>query len=377
MVSTASLHHIRLFYAAYFGAMGLILPYFPVYLDARGLDVAAIGLVTGVLALTRVFSPPLVGQALDRCQGSGAFIMAASLLAALFALLLTWAPAFWPMLTVVFGFGFLWSAVLPLTDGISIHVSEAAWADYGSLRVWGSIGFVLASLAGGYWLADADITLFPYWLCLLLLVTGVAAHGFPANVDQAPHATETRGQFPVAFLALLATSFLMQASHGAYYGFYSLYLAGLGYQGWEIGAFWVLGVAAEILLMWRGSRFVQRVAPAPLLGACLVLAAWRWLGIGLATDWWWLALLQLLHAATFATFHISAVVWVKRLAPPGRHAAAQGWYSSCGFGMGSTLGIMACGWISARWGYTGAFFACATVALAGLLPAAWLPVRRS
>ncbi len=375
MVSTASLHHIRLFYAAYFGAMGLILPYFPVYLAARGLDVAAIGLATGLLALTRVFSPPLVGQILDRCHGTAAFIVVASLLAAMFALLLPWAPAFWPMAMIVFAFGFLWSAVLPLTDGISIHVSEAAWADYGSLRLWGSIGFVLASLAGGLWLADADITRFPYWLSLLLVVTGLAAIGFPADIDQPTHASTTREKFPVTFFALLATSFLMQASHGAYYGFYSLYLVAQGFQGWEVGAFWVLGVIAEIVLMWRGSRFLQRAAPAAVLGGCLLLAALRWLGTGLATQWWLLALLQLLHAATFAAFHISAVIWAKRLAPPQRQAAAQGWYSACGFGLGSTLGIMACGWITAQWGYAGAFFACTAVALLGLLPVSWLPRR--
>lgn len=375
MVSTASLHHIRLFYAAYFGAMGLILPYFPVYLSVRGLDVASIGMITGLLALARVFSPPLVGHVLDQRQSSSAFIFAASFLAGLLALLLPWTSHFWSLAVIVLGFGFLWSAVLPLTDGISIHVSEAAWADYGRLRVWGSIGFVLASLAGGVWLADTDIMSFPYWLCLLLLVTGIAARGFPVNIEHVSRSGAVQEQFTAPFFALLVTSFLMQASHGAYYGFYSLYLVELGYDGWQVGAFWVLGVTAEIVLMWACSRFLQNAAPARVLGICLVLAALRWLGIGLTQFWLWLALLQLLHAATFAAFHISAVTWVKRLAPAHRHAAAQGWYSACGFGLGTTLGIMACGWISAQFGYGNAFFACGAVALLGLLPAVWLPKR--
>jgi len=167
----------------------------------------------------------------------------------------------------------------------------------------------------------------------------------------------------------------MQASHGAYYGFYSLYLVELGFQGWQIGAFWVLGVAAEIVLMWTCSRYLQNAAPARVLGVCLVLAALRWLGIGMAQYWLWLVLLQLLHAATFAAFHISAVTWVRRLAPASRHAAAQGWYSACGFGMGTTVGIMACGWISEQSGYTAAFFACSAVAMLGLLSSACLPKR--
>ncbi len=375
MVSTASLHHIRLFYAAYFGAMGLILPYFPVYLSVRGLDVAAIGMITGLLALARVFSPPLVGHMLDKKPSSKGFITGACLAAALFILLLSWAVNIWVIAAVVLAFGFLWSAVLPLTDGISIHVSEAAWVDYGRLRVWGSVGFVAASLAGGAWLADADMLHFPFWLCLLLLVTAIAARGFPANVGQSVGNGEARERFSFAFFALLTTGFLMQASHGAYYGFFSLYLVELGYSGWQIGAFWVVGVAAEIVLMWAFSRPLQQAAPAWVLGTCLLLAALRWLGIALAEYWLWLVLLQLLHAASFAAFHISSITWVKRLAPDASHAAAQGWYSACGFGLGTTLGIMACGWISAQHGYAAAFFTCSAVALLGLLAVVWLPRR--
>ena len=375
MVSTASLHHIRLFYAAYLGAMGLILPYFPVYLSARGLDVAAIGMITGLLALARVFSPPLVGHMLDKKSSSRGFIMGASLAAALCILLLSWAANIWIVAAVVLAFGFLWSAVLPLTDRISIHVSEAAWADYGRLRVWGSIGFVVASLAGGAWLADTDMLQFPYWLCLLLMVTAVAARGFPADIGQSVSIGGEQERFTAAFFALLATGFLMQASHGAYYGFYSLYLVELGYEGWQIGAFWVVGVAAEIVVMWAFSRPLQQAAPAWVLGTCLLLASFRWLGIGLASDWWWLILLQLLHAASFSAFHISSLTWVKRLAPSASHAAAQGWYSACGFGLGTTLGIMGCGWISAQHGYPAAFFTCSAVALLGLFSAVWLPRR--
>ena len=375
MVSASSLHHIRLFYAAYFGAMGLILPYFPVYLSERGLDVAAIGMITGLLAMARVFSPPLVGHMLDKKPSSKGFITGACLVAALFVLMLSWAVNIWLIAAVVLAFGFLWSAVLPLTDGISIHVSEAAWVDYGRLRVWGSIGFVVASLAGGAWLADADMLRFPYWLCLLLIVTAVAARGFPVDISNAANEGEARERFTPAFFALLVTGFLMQASHGAYYGFYSLYLVELGYEGWQIGAFWVVGVAAEIVLMWACSRPLQQAAPIWVLSTCLLLASFRWLGIGLASDWWWLILLQLLHAASFAAFHISSITWVKRLAPSASHAAAQGWYSACGFGLGTTLGIMGCGWISAQLGYAAAFYACSAVALLGLLSAIWLPKR--
>ena len=377
MVSISSLHHIRLFYAAYFAAMGIVLPFFPVYLAGRGLDVAAIGVFTGLLSVAKVLAPPIAGHALDRSRKPGRFILFALLSAALLAFTFPWAMSHWMLALVVLLFGSLWAAVLPLTDGLSVAVSEASLIDYGRLRVWGSIGFVAASLFGGIWLVGTDAANFPYWLAALMLIAGCSAHGFPERSGAIGHDDKTSGPTGRAFGWLLLVGFLMQASHGAYYGFFSLYLLQSGYTGWQVGAFWVLGVLAEIVLMWRFSRPVAEASPAWMLSCCLLLAALRWLGLSLTTELVWLILLQLLHAASFAAFHINAVTWVQRLAPAHRRASAQGWYSSTGFGLGTALGIMGCGWIATRGGgvadFPSAFAVCAGVALCGLLAASQLP----
>jgi len=369
MISVASLHSIRLFYAAYFATMGIILPFFPVYLAGRGMDTEAIGLFTGLLAISRVLAPPLAGRTLDHSTDTSRFILVASLAAAMLALLLPWLESREVLALAVLIFGCLWAVVLPLTDGLSVAVSEAALVDYGRLRVWGSIGFVAASLAGGIWLAGGNQFRLPYWLAVTSLVTALAARGFPANTLQQERVSPRAKYFSSPFILLLLVSFLMQASHGAYYGFYSLYLLKAGYAGWMIGSLWVLGVIAEMVLMWKWSRPIGEAAPALVLPVCLLLASVRWLGIALTQVWWLLALLQLLHAASFAAFHVSAVTWVSRLSPHGRQASAQSWYSASGFGLGTALGIMACGWISSQSGISGfqmAFMACAAVALLGV-----------
>jgi len=158
----------------------------------------------------------------------------------------------------------------------------------------------------------------------------------------------------------------MQVSHGAYYGFFSLYLSEAGYSGGQIGLYWVIGVVAEIILMWRWSKALQAAAPALVFTICLLLASLRWFGIALTTDPILLILLQLLHAASFAAFHVAAIAWVKRLSPDSRHAAAQGLFSAAGFGLGSTIGIMGCGLIASAFGFTTAFYLCALIALLGI-----------
>lgn len=375
MITASSLLAIRVFYAAYFAAMGLILPYFPVFLADKGMEVAVIGVMTGLLAIAKVMSPPWVGHWADGLPPRQAryFILVASLCSALAAL--AWLPLeqVWLLALVVLVFGVLWAAILPLTDGLSIAVSEAQLADYGRLRVWGSIGFVLASFAGGVWLADGRMHDFPWWLAGLMLVLALAAWFFPDWQEHEHTGKREQGAFSRSFLWLLAASFMMQVSHGAYYGFYSLYLVELGYPGWQIGGLWVLGVLAEIILMWGWSKPFQQAAPAMLISVCMLLAALRWLGIGLSESWYWLVLWQLLHAASFAAFHLSAITWVRKLAPKGRYAMAQGWYSASGFGLGSTVGIMGCGVIAQQAGFSMAFFVCAGIACAGSLMAWKLP----
>ncbi len=376
MVTRQSLNRIRLFYAAYFAAMGLILPFFPIYLDGRGLDAAMVGLMTGLLALAKVFAPPWIGHRLDRRPEIQLhrFIVGASCMAAVTVILIGLVMNMYLLAAAILLFGIFWASVLPITDGLSVSVSESNNADYGRLRAWGSVGFVITSLAGGVWLVGSNMAAFPIVLAILMLVLAFAAHGFP-RLEPPPHSDSGRQSFSAPFYLLLAIAFIMQVSHGAYYGFYSLYLAAAGYSGWQIGLFWGIGVIAEIALMWQWSRALQQASPSLIFSLCLLLATLRWLGIGLTTNAVLLVGLQLLHAASFAAFHVTAIAWIKRLAPAGRHSAAQGLYSAAGFGLGSTIGIMACGLIADSMGYSMAFYICAGVAILAIPLAFLLPKK--
>jgi len=377
MVTPQSLNRIRLFYAAYFAAMGLILPFFPIYLDGRGLDAAMIGLMTGLLALAKVIAPPWIGHALDRQPDvrMHRFIMIVSCLAAVTVIVIGLVTNMYLLAAMILLFGIFWATALPLTDGLSVSVSESKVADYGRLRVWGSIGFVITSLAGGFWLVGPNMATFPIVLAVLMLVLAFAAHGFPM-LETPTDPDSGREPFSKPFYLLLGIALMMQISHGAYYGFFSLYLADAGFSGWQIGMYWGIGVIAEIVLMWRWSRSLQQAAAPLVFSLCLLLAALRWLGIGLTTDAALLAVLQLLHAASFAAFHVAAIAWVKRLAPAGRHSAAQGLYSAAGFGLGSTIGIMGCGLIAGSFSYSAAFYACAGIAILGIPLSLLLPKEK-
>ncbi|MDX8413951.1 MAG: MFS transporter [Mariprofundales bacterium] len=368
---------IRSYYAAYFAAMGLIIPFFPLWLQHQQVGVATIGMLTGLLAAGKIVAPPLAGWLADRHPPGGLrmMIVVALSLAALFALAWLVIVPLWLLALAIFLFGMLWAATLPLADHLSIVVSEARRGSYGRLRAFGSMGFVVTSFGGGFLMVGDGVALLPWWIALLVLLAGLSGLGFPAQ--SLPHSSAHGRHRPNHRLlrALIVAGLLMQMSHGAYYGFFSIYLSGLGYSSWQIGIYWVIGVLAEVVLMWRLSDRLHAASPRWVLSICLLLAAVRWIGTASAEQWWLIALLQLLHAASYAAFHVTALVWVQRWSQPGGSAVAQGWFSSAGFGLGTSLGVMGCGWLISQAGFTAAWWLCAAIALSALWMVRMMPAR--
>ena len=63
-----------------------------------------------------------------------------------------------------------------------------------------------------------------------------------------------------------------------------------------------------------------------------------------------LAVVQLLHAASFAMQHLSAMLVLSRTIPPERAATAQALHSALGMGAPTGVMMLVSGWVYARWG---------------------------
>ena len=348
------------FYFAYFAAMGIVLPFFPLWLAGRGLAAGAIGLVVAALSLAKVFAPLVLGRIMDAGRLSvPAFLALGAVLGGLLALGWPHVAGTGALFLLTFAFGLCWATILPVADLAAFAAHEAGRADYARLRLWGSLGFVVASLAAGAWPVLA--ARLPEAVAMLLFAVALAGLAAPpARPAHAERATRWR-----ALVQVWLISFLMQCSHGAYYGFFSLRLAQAGYESTAIAGWWVLGVLAEIALMALWGARIQAMPARRVFAVCLALAALRWAGMAASVAPWALVPWQLLHAASFAAFHLAAVAAVQRLAGA-RAASAQGWHGAFGFGLGTALGTWSAGLIAEAAGLPAAFAADALVALLGL-----------
>ena len=162
----------------------------------------------------------------------------------------------------------------------------------------------------------------------------------------------------------MLTCFLMLFSHGPYYTFYSIYLEEHGYSRSFIGEMWALAVFAEVVLFLIMQRLFRLIPLKVILMGSLVLAVLRWLLIGFfINNIFLLVFAQLLHAASFGSFHAAAIQYIHRMFRGRLQGRGQALYSSMSFGAGMALGSIVTGYAWDRLGAMVCFSAAAVTAL--------------
>ena len=337
------------FYFLYFACLGVMVPYWSLYLERAGLGAPAIGVVLAVMAAVRIVAPNAWGWLADRSGRRLAVIRAGSVLSALSfsALLLGDSPAW--VIAVVALHTFFWNAILAQYEVITLASLGAEAHRYGQVRVWGSVSFVLSVAGAGALFDRVGVEHFP-WVMLVPLL-GLAAGSFLVEDAEPPQRQRRRGGLASllrdpGFRRFLLAAFLMQASHAPFYGFFTLLLDARGYSGAAIGGLWSIGVIAEIALFATAHRLLARAGLREILLGSLLLAALRWLMIGVGAAWVLvLVLAQCLHAATFGSFHAASIEFVRRRAGEADQGQGQALYSAVSFGAGGALGALCSGWL--------------------------------
>lgn len=347
------------FYAASFLVVGVQLPFWPAWLAERGLDAQQIAFVFAAAIWAKVIATPALGALADRLGRRRAVMVALAGTAVVGYAALWPAAGFWPLLGLNLIAGVAQSALMPLGDSITLAAVRDHRLDYGKVRVWGSVSFILAAVTSGWVLALASPTALAgnKVLLLVLLASGVlflACIGVPAMEPL------SRGRSRWAALAGLAgdrrfwlfvvSAAALQASHQLYYGFGTLYWRQLGFSDTVIGALWAEGVVAEIALFWLSAPLVARLGPFGLMTIGGVAGIVRWSLIGVVPGLAAAAALQLLHAGTFGASHLGAMHFMARRVPPQASASAQSLYAALSAGLGSGLVMLAAGWLYSTFG---------------------------
>ncbi|MDR7420466.1 MAG: MFS transporter [Armatimonadota bacterium] len=359
------------FYFASFAALGVFLPYFNLYLLHLGFTPWQIGVIAAMPPLLKILVPAVFGLAADRTGHGRLLIIGTSAGAtASFALLLT-VDDFVGVLVAMIVFSLAWAPVLPLVEATTLEMLDRIKRfDYGRIRLWGSVGFIVATLWMGAWLKSASSDrVILYGVLAGYAMATLAAYAIPrVRLSSLPQPVATSSLAGLRPLWLFyAACLLMQFSHGTYYGFFSIALEARGWSTSAIGALWTAGVVAEVAFMLWSGRVMASLGAGRLFAVSFAAAVARWTLLSVATSASGLVAAQGLHALTFGAFHVAAVTLVHRTAPPSLRSTGQTLYSSLAYGVGSAGGSLLNGALYARWGASALFAVSAVAAAGGLI----------
>jgi MFS transporter, PPP family, 3-phenylpropionic acid transporter len=363
-----------LFLFLYYAHAGAFASYVSLFFADKGMTAPQVGVLMSTIPVMRMIGPNLWGALADR-TGKRVLVLRSTALAASIAFCAFFVGhGFVQFLLAMLVLNLFASAQSPLSEALMLAEMRGDLSNYGRLRLWGSLGFVVAVMGTATVLERWGAQALPPVAGMLLL--GVLWASLRIRESSALPATQAAPKLASvlrqgAVIAFFVSTALMVAAHMALYVYYSLYLETRGYGKTVIGAMWSLGVLAEIVFFYFQASVLRRFGARRLMLFACAVGVLRFAMIGAGAQWLALLVLaQLLHAATFAAHHCACVLTMQRWFAGALQARGQALYMSLAYGIGGTLGGLFMSLCWKQLGPPAVYFAAALLAAGAGLAAA-------
>ncbi|BEN79526.1 3-phenylpropionate MFS transporter [Serratia marcescens] len=362
---------LALSYFTYFFSYGIFLPFWGVWLKGEGIAPETIGILLGAGLVARFLGSLLIAPRVKDPSHLVAALRLLALLTLAFAVGFCFGNGWGWLMLVIAGFNLFFSPLVPLTDALAATWQKQIRMDYGRVRLWGSLAFVIGSALTGQLVAvwGHNAILYSLILSVLAMLLGMLLK--PSVMPQGE--ARTHGGAERSLLALLKEGpvwrfllcvTLLQGAHAGYYSFGSIYWQEAGYSASTIGYLWSLGVVAEVIIFASSNVLFRRWNARNLLLLSACCGVLRWSLMAYSTELGWLLLIQILHCGTFTVCHLAAMRFIA--ARQGQEVIQlQAVYSALAMGGGIAVMTVIAGFLFEHW-QGGVFWVMAAVAVPAL-----------
>jgi len=371
---------IGVFFFLYFFTQGILQPYLPPYYKNLGFSGENLSTILALGQFATIAGPPFWGFLTDRSGKPVTFLRMLAIGAMLAFVPMLWAKSFLTVAAVICFYSFFNTSVSPLGDTVAMSEARRMNTDYGRIRLWGSIGFIVAVYSFGEVTSDAQLQ----WVipsALAVMGTYVIAAHWIAPTPPSPHGAPSladAGRLMVqpAFLAFLIATMIHWMALQPFYFLYSLHMKSLHFDSY-LGKGIALGVCAEVCMMWAARSLIKRLPIFAILALALLASSLRWYLTATRRQGWEIAGTQIFHGLSFGAFYVCSIAHLERAVPERQRATGRALFSSVVLGLGGILGTKLAGWLYDHSGENAsdAFFASAGLEYLALIPlaiAAWL-----
>ena len=364
-------------FAVSFMALGGLVPFLALTLKERGVSGLVLGCAMSALPLSRLIMGPAWSLLADKFQSPALMIRIGAVLAMLGTLMLLVPTGGWWVVMAMFVLAVGRAPAGPVLDGLTIK-SLPDKSQYGSIRRWGSVGFMVGAVGVG-WLVDhtgvgpLEFAAFAT-ACFMVLTWLMPTTDSLERVAILPALRELSRDPCVPWL--MAGAAFHFAPHVGNTSFMAVHIDNLGHGAVWTGVAIAAGVTLEVLLMGRSRVILDRIGSRRLLLFAVSMSIPRWILMCLVTDPLAIVGVNVLHGITFGLFWIAGVALIGEKAPERIATSALGLFAAAVGGVGSTIGMVGSSVVEELWGTIAIYQLSAVCAVVGLV-CSIMAVRKS
>jgi len=383
-ISTSLASHVSpelrtaVFFFTQFMTGGAATVFAGIWFSGEGLSSEEIGLINAVPVLTMLVLNLVVGRIADRADDWRQVIMIGAVAAGIFPFGLFFVNEFWGILLFWTLATVALMAVTPVADAAAMRITRRRGTDYGAIRAWGTVGYLLVIFATGYLVIWFGGGIFLPLFVALAVLRGVAALALPRFRAPKDEGTPTKGAThllqvmqPWFLLPILGWAMVF-ATHLILNAFQSLLWKQQGIAEDVIGVLIALGAASEAAMFFAFRRFAGRFSARTLILLSAAVSAARWVAMSFSPGVEILFGLQLLHSVTFALGFLGCTNFIANWTSEDIAAEAQSFAVVLQQAM-AVVAIAGFGWLAGAWGAQAYLASAAFAALGGVL--VWVSLR--
>ena len=359
------------FYFFFFAAIGCIAPFFNIYLDAQGLSGIQIGWLGSIPPLIALVSNPFWGMVADRWKAQRLVLAVCALIAGWVSLFFVAATEFWPIMAVVIVLFFFRAPIPAILDSAVMAMVTRTGKTYGRQRLWGSVGFVLASVGLGRVITASQLDLI-FWLHALLLGGVLFVLTFMLPIERFTGNVNLLGGLAAlsrqrSYVGFLLAMVMMGMASAGYINFLGLHIVALGGANTLVGLAYAASAVTEIPVMFLGARWFSKFSNAQLItiGMSIFIASWTMVG-AMRSPWAAIGAAAMVGIG-YGFFWVAVVGFASESAPEGMRSTAQAIVGAAQGGLGWGIGAL---WAGFLWDWGGGatvFWSSATIVAVGLV----------
>ncbi len=328
-------------------------------LDDLGFTGFQAGVIYALLPLATILSPFIGGQLADRYFSSEKVIAFLQLTGGVLLLVVARTTDFRAMVALMFVYCLLYAPTLALTNSVAMINLKDSEKEFGTIRVWGTIGWIVAgwSLTGWRWMGEGNEALMMQGDMIFL--AGIASILMSLQSFTLPHTPpQKEGVKPWAFLESLkmlanknfaifvAITFVVSTELEFFYILTAPFLVSdeIGVASKNLPAVMTIAQLAEIFVMafmlsWALKKYGMRKTLA------FGVVAWpiRYVVFAIGSPAWLVIASLALHGFCYVFFFVAAFIYVDKVAPPDIRASAQSMIAIVALGFGRFLGSLFAG----------------------------------